>query len=63
VMGEIGVLTPPLGMNVFVISSTTGMKVQDVFRGSFPHVVAHLLLLAVLVAFPALVTWLPSTMK
>ncbi|MEZ5649949.1 MAG: TRAP transporter large permease subunit [Burkholderiaceae bacterium] len=63
VMGEIGVLTPPLGMNVFVISSTTGLRVQDVFRGSFPHVIAHFFLIAVLVAFPALVTWLPSTME
>ncbi|WBU52054.1 TRAP transporter large permease [Paracoccus sp. SCSIO 75233] len=62
IMGEIGVLTPPLGMNVYVISSTTGMKLGDVFRGSVPHVIAHLILLAVLVAFPALVTWLPSTM-
>ncbi|MEZ5649984.1 MAG: TRAP transporter large permease subunit [Burkholderiaceae bacterium] len=62
VMGEVGVLTPPLGMNVFVISKYTRMPVADVFRGSFPHVVAHLLLVALLVAFPALVTWLPSTM-
>lgn len=63
VMGEVGVLTPPLGMNVFVISSTTGMRVQDVFRGSFPHVVAHLMLVVVLLMFPALITWLPSTMN
>ena len=63
VMGEIGVLTPPLGMNVYVIASTTGMKLGDVFRGSYPHVIAHLLLVAVLLAFPALVTWLPSTMN
>ena len=62
VMGEVGVLTPPLGMNVFVISKYTRMPVADVFRGSFPHVIAHLLLVAVLVAFPALITWLPSTM-
>jgi C4-dicarboxylate transporter, DctM subunit len=63
VMGEIGVLTPPLGMNVFVIASTTGMNVKDVFCGSFPHVIAHFFLVALLLAFPALVTWLPSTMR
>ena len=62
VMGEVGVLTPPLGMNVFVISKYTGMPVAQVFRGAFPHVVAHLILVAILVAFPGLVTWLPSTM-
>ncbi|MGR3375425.1 TRAP transporter large permease [Salipiger abyssi] len=63
VMGEVGVLTPPLGMNVFVISKYTKMPVADVFRGSFPHVIAHLILVAILVAFPGLVTWLPSTMQ
>lgn len=63
VMGEIGVLTPPLGMNIYVISSTTGMRLGDVFRGAFPHVIGHLILLAVLIAFPALVIWLPSTMN
>lgn len=63
VMGEVGVLTPPLGINAFVIASTTGMKVGDVFKGSVPHVIAHLILVGVLVAFPALITWLPSTMK
>lgn len=62
VMGEVGVLTPPLGMNVFVISKYTKMPVADVFRGSFPHVIAHLFLVGLLVAFPTLVTWLPSTM-
>ncbi len=62
VMGEVGVLTPPLGINAFVIASTTGMRVQDVFKGSIPHVIAHLFLVALLLAFPILVTWLPSTM-
>lgn len=63
VMGEVGVLTPPLGINAFVIASTTGMRVGEVFRGAIPHVVAHLLLVVVLVAFPFLITWLPSTMN
>lgn len=63
VMAEVGMVTPPLGMNVFVISKYTKMPVAEVFRGSYPHVIAHLLLVAVLVLFPQLVTWLPSTMK
>ncbi|AJE49116.1 TRAP transporter large permease [Celeribacter indicus] len=63
VMGEIGVLTPPLGINVFVISKYTRLPVGEVFRGAFPHVIAHLILVALLVAFPELVLWLPSTMN
>lgn len=63
VMAEVGMVTPPLGINVFVISRYTRMPVADVFRGSYPHVIAHLLLVAVLVLFPGLITWLPMTMN
>lgn len=63
VMGEIGMVTPPLGLNVFVISKYTNMPVAEVFKGSFPHVIAHLVAVALLVIFPELVTWLPNTMK
>lgn len=62
VMGEVGMVTPPLGMNVFVISKYTGIPVSDVFRGSAPHVFAHLIAVAILLLFPQLVLWLPNTM-
>ena len=63
VMGEVGMVTPPLGMNVFVISKYTGMPVREVFNGSFPHVVAHMVAVAILVLFPQIVLWLPYSMK
>lgn len=63
VMGEIGMVTPPLGLNVFVISKYTNMPVAEVFKGTFPHVIAHLIAVALLVIFPGLVTWLPNTMQ
>jgi C4-dicarboxylate transporter DctM subunit len=63
VMGEIGMVTPPLGLNVFVISKYTKMPVAEVFQGTFPHVIAHLIAVALLVIFPQLVTWLPYTMQ
>ena len=62
VMAEIGLVTPPVGLNVFVVSRYTGVPVEDVFIGVAPHVVAHLFAIALLVLFPALVLWLPSTM-
>lgn len=63
VMGEIGMVTPPLGLNVFVISKYTNMPVAEVFKGTFPHVIAHLIAVALLILFPSLVTWLPNTMQ
>lgn len=63
IMGEIAMVTPPLGLNVFVISKYTGIPTSQVFRGSFPYVIAHLLLVILLLAFPDIVLWLPSHMK
>lgn len=59
---EIGMATPPVGMNAYVVSATTKVPLQDVFRGSGPLIAVDMLSLIILLAFPALSTWLPSTM-
>lgn len=59
---EIGMATPPIGMNAYVVSATTKVPLQDVFRGSGPLIAVDMLSLIILLAFPALSTWLPSTM-
>lgn len=63
VTAEVGLVTPPVGLNVFVVSRYTGRPLQEVFSGVWPHVIAHLMLIAVFVAFPGFITWLPSTMN
>lgn len=62
-LAEVGMVTPPVGMNVFVVSRTVGMPVGEVFSGVFPHVVAHVLLIMLLIVFPEIVLWLPGQMK
>jgi TRAP-type C4-dicarboxylate transport system permease large subunit len=62
-LGEIGTITPPVGMNLFVLSATVpNLPLQTVVRGILPFVSADCVRIAVLFAFPALATWLPSTM-
>ena len=56
-------VTPPLGLNCFVVSRYAKMPVEVVFRGTAPHVVAHLVALLILVLFPALTMWLPNQMR
>jgi C4-dicarboxylate transporter, DctM subunit len=63
VIAEVGLLTPPVGLNVFVVSRYTGRPVEEVFAGVWPHVFAHLIVIALLVIFPQLVLWLPSGME
>jgi tripartite ATP-independent transporter DctM subunit len=64
IVTEIGMLTPPVGMNVFVIKATLpDVKTSEVFRGVTPFWIAHTLLLMLLIAFPAIALFLPSFMK
>ncbi len=60
---ELGLITPPIGMNVFVIKGMAPeVPLGSIYKGVLPFVVAQVLLIALLVAFPFLATWLPSTM-
>jgi tripartite ATP-independent transporter DctM subunit len=60
---ELGLIHPPVGMNVFVIKSVIkDVKLSTIFYGVLPFVVTDILRLAVLIAFPILALWLPSHM-
>lgn len=63
VAGEVGMVTPPVGLNSFVVARYAQRPLSEVFVGAWPHVLAHLILIAVLVAAPELVLWLPSLMR
>ncbi len=62
---EIGLITPPIGMNVFVIRGIAGKDVplSTVFRGITPFLCADLVKLSLITLFPLIVLWLPQTMK
>jgi TRAP-type C4-dicarboxylate transport system permease large subunit len=64
-MTEIAVITPPVGFNAFVVQSASEGKVQlsDVFSGIFPFLIMDVITLALFVAFPQIILWLPSTMN
>ncbi len=60
---ELGLIHPPVGMNVFVIKSVIkDVKLSTVFYGVMPFVLTDILRLAILIIFPILATWLPSHM-
>lgn len=59
---EIGFVTPPFGMNVFLASNITKVKMSECFRGVAPFILVELLLVAILLAFPAISLYLPSLM-
>jgi C4-dicarboxylate transporter, DctM subunit len=60
---ELGLITPPIGMNVFVIKGIArDVPLETIFRGVTPFIVAQIILILVLIAFPQIALWLPSTM-
>lgn len=60
-MAEFCLITPPIGLNCFVVAGVRPeLSVQDVFRGVTPFFVADGITIALLVAFPSIVLWLPS---
>ncbi len=61
---EIGLISPPVGLNLFVINSLLpDVKLGAIYRGVWPFVAADVLRLAILIAFPAIALWLPSLMR
>ena len=60
-MAEFCLITPPIGLNCFVVAGVRDdISVQDVFKGVAPFFIADAITIALLVAFPAIVLWLPS---
>ena len=61
VVVEIGLISPPVGMNIFVLKTLLPqVSTSTIFRGVTPFVVADIIRLGILIAFPVLSTWLPK---
>jgi tripartite ATP-independent transporter DctM subunit len=64
-LAEIGVLTPPVGLNVFVVKTSSPVPVTlgQVFTGVMPFIALDFLSLVLYVMFPEMILWLPNLMK
>ena len=61
VMSTVGLISPPVGLTVFVVQSQNPeVSLQTIFKGVMPFLYADILLLLALVMYPPLATWLPS---
>ena len=60
---ELGMITPPIGINVFVLHGMArNLPLKTIFRGVTPFLLADLVRLIVLILFPGLSLWLPSSL-
>lgn len=63
VLTSMGGLTPPVGMNVYATSGSSGLSMTKIFRYTFVYaLISCVIVCGALICFPALATWLPSTM-
>jgi len=61
---QIGLISPPVGMNLFVLNTLLPeVRLNDIFRGCMPFVAIMVVVLGLLIAFPQLSLWLPSLMR
>jgi len=57
-------ITPPVGMNVYAVKSVVpDLAVEDIFKGTFWFLAMDIINIMLLIAFPAIALWLPSTMQ
>ncbi len=61
-LAEIGLVTPPLGLNLFVVARASRQRIEEVFWGAAPFAVAILVVVVLFSVFPEAVMWLPNTM-
>jgi C4-dicarboxylate transporter DctM subunit len=57
---EMGVVTPPVGLNLFAVSGTSKISLQDVVKGTIPFFIGDGLVLLGVIFYPELATWLPD---
>jgi C4-dicarboxylate transporter, DctM subunit len=60
---QIGLITPPLGLDLYIVRNTFGIPTSELLRGVVPFLIVLIVFLGLLVAFPQLTLWLPNMMK
>jgi C4-dicarboxylate transporter DctM subunit len=59
---EIGLITPPMGINLFAIKTIFDIPTSDLLKGVTPFLLIEIVFLGIIIAFPQISLWLPSTM-
>jgi len=59
---QMGLVTPPVGLDVFILGGSIKVPLFTIFKGVTPYVITDLVCIIILMFFPIIVTWLPGTM-
>lgn len=61
-MMALGAISPPIGMDAFIVSGISKVPVNKIYSGLWPFIIADVVVIALCAIIPELVTWLPSVM-
>jgi tripartite ATP-independent transporter DctM subunit len=61
-MMALGAISPPIGMDAFIVAGLSGVPVTTIYRGLWPFIIADVIVIALVAFFPILATWLPGIM-
>ena len=60
---SIGFISPPIGLNAFIVQGVTGVPASEIFRGSIPFIIAALVCILLIIVFPQICLFLPGLMS
>ncbi len=60
---ELALVTPPVGLNIFVLKAVAGVSLKEAVLGTLPYVALLFVCLVILMLFPQIALWLPSLAK
>lgn len=63
IITEMGLITPPVGLNVYIISGMSNVPLETVFAGIWPYIIDMIIMLAILIVFPDIALFLPRLIK
>ena len=61
-VAELGLVTPPFGLSLFILRNVTGYPIGTIVKGSLPYFIGVIMMVVLVTAFPQLVLWLPRIM-
>jgi TRAP-type C4-dicarboxylate transport system permease large subunit len=61
-MMALGAVSPPIGMDAFIVSGISKVPVNKIYTGLWPFIIADIIVIVLCCVIPELVTWLPSVM-
>ncbi|OPY86540.1 MAG: Sialic acid TRAP transporter permease protein SiaT [Smithella sp. PtaU1.Bin162] len=62
-LAEIGLITPPVGLNCFIVSQVSKLPLEEVFKGTSILLISEVVIIVLLMCFPEITLWLPSMMN